>query len=44
MLQKLEVDIGDSRIAIRGFDQKNIAVMVNGVPVNDMEGRCCLLE
>ncbi|MEN2401382.1 TonB-dependent receptor [Flavobacterium sp. MC2016-06] len=28
---------GDSRIAIRGFDQKNIAVMINGVPVNDME-------
>jgi outer membrane receptor protein involved in Fe transport len=28
---------GDSRIAIRGFDQKNIAVMVNGVPINDME-------
>lgn len=29
---------GDSRINIRGFDQKNIAVMINGVPVNDMEG------
>lgn len=29
---------GDSRIVIRGFDQKNIAVMINGVPVNDMEG------
>ncbi|WP_371258451.1 TonB-dependent receptor [Flavobacterium sp. Root420] len=28
---------GDSRIAIRGFDQKNIAVMINGVPINDME-------
>ncbi|WP_188049096.1 TonB-dependent receptor domain-containing protein [Flavobacterium sp. GP15] len=28
---------GDSRINIRGFDQKNIAVMVNGMPVNDME-------
>lgn len=28
---------GDSRMNIRGFDQKNIAVMVNGVPVNDME-------
>lgn len=28
---------GDSRITIRGFDQKNIAVMINGVPVNDME-------
>jgi len=29
---------GDSRISIRGFDQKNIAVMINGMPVNDMEG------
>ncbi|MDX5345829.1 MAG: TonB-dependent receptor [Hymenobacteraceae bacterium] len=28
---------GDSRINIRGFDQRNVAVMVNGVPVNDME-------
>lgn len=28
---------GDSRIAIRGFDQKNVAVMVNGIPINDME-------
>ena len=28
---------GDSRITIRGFDQRNIAVMINGVPVNDME-------
>lgn len=28
---------GDSRITIRGFNQNNIAVMINGVPVNDME-------
>ncbi len=28
---------GDSRISIRGFDQRNVAVMINGVPVNDME-------
>ena len=28
---------GDSRINIRGFDQKNIAILINGVPVNDME-------
>jgi outer membrane receptor protein involved in Fe transport len=28
---------GDSRINIRGFDNKNIAVLINGVPVNDME-------
>ena len=29
--------IGDSRINIRGFDQKNVAILINGVPVNDME-------
>ena len=28
---------GDSRINVRGFTQNNIAVMINGVPVNDME-------
>ena len=28
---------GDARITIRGFDQRNIAVMLDGVPVNDME-------
>ena len=28
---------GDSRVTIRGFSQNNIAVMVNGMPVNDME-------
>lgn len=28
---------GDSRINLRGFASANIAVMVNGVPVNDME-------
>lgn len=28
---------GDARINVRGFDQKNTAVMINGVPVNDME-------
>lgn len=28
---------GDSRINIRGFDTQNSAVMVNGIPVNDME-------
>ena len=28
---------GDSRINIRGFDQRNVAVMINGIPVNDME-------
>lgn len=29
--------VGDSRINIRGFDQRNIAVLINGIPVNDME-------
>jgi len=28
---------GDARVNIRGFDQANIAIMINGVPVNDME-------
>ncbi|MEJ2507795.1 MAG: TonB-dependent receptor plug domain-containing protein, partial [Ignavibacteriaceae bacterium] len=28
---------GDSRINLRGFDQRNIAIMINGVPINDME-------
>lgn len=28
---------GDARINIRGFDQRNSAVMINGIPVNDME-------
>lgn len=28
---------GDGKTVIRGFSQENIAVMINGVPVNDME-------
>jgi len=28
---------GDGRINIRGFDSQNTAVMINGIPVNDME-------
>ncbi len=28
---------GDSRLNLRGFDSRNVAVMINGVPVNDME-------
>jgi len=28
---------GDGRINVRGFDSQNVAVMINGVPVNDME-------
>ncbi|GEJ48069.1 TonB-dependent receptor [Chryseobacterium sp. ON_d1] len=29
---------GDGGLTIRGFESRNIAVMVNGMPVNDMEG------
>ncbi|RKR15013.1 outer membrane receptor protein involved in Fe transport [Maribacter vaceletii] len=28
---------GDGRVNVRGFDSPNIAIMVNGIPVNDME-------
>jgi len=28
---------GDSRLNVRGFNQRNVAIMINGVPVNDME-------
>ena len=28
---------GDARINVRGFNQRNVAVMLNGIPVNDME-------
>ncbi|MTI87267.1 MAG: TonB-dependent receptor [Balneolaceae bacterium] len=28
---------GDARINVRGFSQRNVAVLINGVPVNDME-------
>ncbi len=28
---------GDSRITLRGFNSENVAVLINGVPVNDME-------
>jgi iron complex outermembrane receptor protein len=29
--------VGDARVNIRGFDQRNVAVLINGIPVNDME-------
>lgn len=29
---------GDAKINMRGFQSANVAVMVNGIPVNDMEG------
>jgi iron complex outermembrane receptor protein len=28
---------GDARITIRGFNQRNVAIMIDGIPVNDME-------
>ena len=28
---------GDAGLYIRGFNQRNVAIMINGVPVNDME-------
>ncbi|TMU55314.1 TonB-dependent receptor [Flagellimonas algicola] len=28
---------GDGRINVRGFDSQNTAIMINGIPVNDME-------
>lgn len=28
---------GDSRINLRGFDSNNIGVLINGIPINDME-------
>jgi outer membrane cobalamin receptor len=28
---------GDSEIRLRGFESENIAVLINGIPVNDME-------
>ncbi|MFW6371833.1 MAG: TonB-dependent receptor, partial [Bacteroidota bacterium] len=28
---------GDSRVTLRGFDTYNVGVLINGIPVNDME-------
>lgn len=28
---------GDARVNVRGFSQRNISIMVNGVPINDLE-------
>ena len=33
----VKVEAGDARINVRGFNQRNVAVMINGIPVNDME-------
>jgi len=34
---KLEMVFGYSHLKIRGFDQKRIGVMINGIPLNDPE-------
>lgn len=28
---------GEARVTIRGFDQRNLSVMIDGIPMNDME-------
>jgi hypothetical protein len=28
---------GDARVNVRGFTQRNVAIMINGIPINDME-------
>ncbi len=28
---------GDARVNVRGFSQRNVAILINGVPTNDME-------
>ncbi len=28
---------GDARLSVRGFNQRNVSIMINGVPTNDME-------
>jgi len=28
---------GDARVNVRGFSQRNVAIMINGIPINDME-------
>ncbi len=29
--------VGDSRVSVRGFSDNNVGILINGVPVNDME-------
>ena len=28
---------GDARVNVRGFSQRDVAIMINGIPINDME-------
>lgn len=37
MVTKQGGGFGDARLSIRGFKQANVAVTINGMPVNDME-------
>jgi iron complex outermembrane receptor protein len=37
MVTKQGGGFGDSRLSIRGFKQANVAVIINGMPINDME-------
>ncbi|MFD2146491.1 carboxypeptidase-like regulatory domain-containing protein [Mucilaginibacter antarcticus] len=37
MVTKQGGGYGDSRLSIRGFKQANVAVIINGMPINDME-------
>lgn len=37
MVTKQGGGFGDSRLSIRGFKQANVAVLINGIPINDME-------
>ena len=29
--------VGDARVNVRGFNQRNVAILINGIPINDME-------
>ncbi len=37
MVTKQGGGFGDSRLSVRGFKQANVAVIINGMPINDME-------
>ena len=28
---------GDARVNVRGFNQRNVSILINGIPINDME-------
>ena len=35
---------GDARVNVRGFNQRNVGIMLNGIPVNDMENGLSLIH